>query len=131
MMQGHQPQGHQKHPRLPRQLGGHPQNPSHKVPCQTHLMVVMVDAEMAAGVEEEVVVVEVEDLHVETSRTPMMKKPLIAKEMQTALMAITKDPHWLEEQPAHLVHGSLVRQAPESSLEEHLQASINSNSHQH
>jgi hypothetical protein len=88
-------------------------------------MVVTVDAE------------EVEDLHVETSRTPtttmmtMTKKPLIAKEMRTALRAITKDPHWLEEQLAHLVHGSLVRQVPESSLEEHLQALIGSNSHQH
>jgi hypothetical protein len=96
-------------------------------------MVVTVDAEEAAGVEE------VEDLHVETSRTPTMtmmtatatKKPLIAKEMRTALRAITKDPHWLEEQPAHLVHGSLICQAPESSLEEHLQASIGGNSHQH
>jgi hypothetical protein len=93
-------------------------------------MVVTVDAEEVAGVE-------VEDLHIETSWTPTMtmmtmtKKPLIAKEMQMALMAITKDPHWLEEQPAHLVHGSLVRQAPESSLEEHLQASIGGNSHRH
>jgi hypothetical protein len=122
-MQDHQPQGHLKHPC---QLGSHPQNPSHKVPHQTHLMVVTVDAEVVV-----VVVVEVEDLHVETSRTPTMKKPLIAKETQMALMAITKDPHWLEEQPAHLVHGLVVRRAPESSLEEHLQASIGSNSHWH
>jgi hypothetical protein len=99
-------------------------------------MVVTVDAEEAAGVEE-VVVAEVEDLHIETSRTLMMtmmtttKKPLIAKETWMALRVITKDPHWLEEQLAHLVHGSLVCQAPESSLEEHLQASIGGNSHQH
>jgi hypothetical protein len=95
-------------------------------------MVVTVGTEEAAGVEEEVVVAEVEDLHVETSRTlTTKKKPLIAKETRTALMVITKDPHWLEEQLAHLVHSSLVCQAPESSLEEHLQASIGGNSHRH